>query len=63
MATSRPVSRALVIQGGWPPDERASPRPMPELLDLERGSQRSWLYTVAGSIVIDEWRTTRRRAD
>jgi RNA polymerase sigma-70 factor (ECF subfamily) len=31
----------------------------PQILDPECGSQRSWLYTVARSIVIDERRTTR----
>jgi len=31
----------------------------PQILDPECGSQRSWLYTVARNIVIDEWRTTR----
>ena len=33
----------------------------PQILDPELGSQRSWLYTVARNIVIDEWRTTRPR--
>jgi RNA polymerase sigma-70 factor (ECF subfamily) len=33
----------------------------PQIFDPERRSQRSWLYTVATNIVIDEWRTTRRR--
>ena len=32
----------------------------PQTLDPECGSQRSWLYTVARSIVIDDWRTTRQ---
>ena len=31
----------------------------PQLLDPECGPQRSWLYTVARNIVIDEWRATR----
>ena len=31
----------------------------PQILDPELDSQRSWLYTVARNIVIDEWRTTR----
>jgi RNA polymerase sigma-70 factor, ECF subfamily len=35
----------------------------PQILDRERGSQRSWLYTVARNIVIDEWRLTRRRPE
>ena len=32
----------------------------PQILDPECGSQRSWLYAVARTIVIDEWRTTRQ---
>jgi len=35
----------------------------PEILDPECDSQRSWLYTVARNIVIDEWRTTRRHPE
>jgi RNA polymerase sigma-70 factor, ECF subfamily len=35
----------------------------PQILDPECGSQRSWLYTVARNIVIDEWRTTRRGSE
>jgi RNA polymerase sigma-70 factor, ECF subfamily len=31
----------------------------PQILDPECDAQRSWLYTVARNIVIDEWRTTR----
>ncbi len=31
----------------------------PQILDPECGSQRSWLYTVARNIVIDDWHTTR----
>ncbi len=30
-----------------------------EVLDERRGSVRSWLFTVARNIVIDEWRTKR----
>ena len=30
-----------------------------QILEPARGSERSWLYTVARNIVIDEWRTTR----
>lgn len=33
----------------------------PQILDPRHGSQRSWLYAVARKIVIDEWRTMRRR--
>jgi RNA polymerase sigma-70 factor (ECF subfamily) len=32
----------------------------PQMLDPECGSQRSWLYTVARNIVIDDARTTRQ---
>jgi RNA polymerase sigma-70 factor, ECF subfamily len=35
----------------------------PQLLDRERGSQRSWLYTVVRNIVIDGWRLTPRRPE
>lgn len=35
----------------------------PQILDPERGSPRSWLYTVARNIVVDEWRNTRRRPE
>jgi RNA polymerase sigma-70 factor (ECF subfamily) len=35
----------------------------PQILDPECGSQRSWLYTVARNIVIDERRTTRRDSE
>lgn len=31
----------------------------PEVLDETRGSVRSWLFTVARNIVIDEWRSKR----
>jgi RNA polymerase sigma-70 factor (ECF subfamily) len=33
----------------------------PDVLAQERGSARSWLYTVARRLVIDDWRTARRR--
>lgn len=33
----------------------------PDVLAQERGSARSWLYTVARRLVIDEWRTARSR--
>jgi RNA polymerase sigma-70 factor, ECF subfamily len=33
----------------------------PSVLDQSRGSARGWLYTVARRIVIDEWRSARRR--
>ena len=32
-------------------------------LDESRGSVRSWLFTVARNIVIDEWRTSRVRSE
>jgi RNA polymerase sigma-70 factor (ECF subfamily) len=32
-------------------------------LDQSRGSVRSWLFTVARNIVIDEWRTKRSRSE
>jgi RNA polymerase sigma-70 factor (ECF subfamily) len=35
----------------------------PQVLDQSRGSARGWLFTVARRIVIDEWRTTRHRAE
>lgn len=35
----------------------------PQILDPEYGSQRSWLYTVARNIVIDERRTTSQRPE
>jgi len=35
----------------------------PQVLDQSRGSARSWLYTVARRIVIDEWRSTRSRPE
>ncbi|WP_309650740.1 sigma-70 family RNA polymerase sigma factor [Nocardioides sp.] len=34
-----------------------------DVLDEERGSVRSWLFTVARNIVIDEWRTPRARSE
>lgn len=33
----------------------------PDVLAQTRGSARSWLYTVARRLVIDEWRTARNR--
>jgi RNA polymerase sigma-70 factor (ECF subfamily) len=33
------------------------------LLDESRGSVRSWLFTVARNIAIDEWRTRRTRTE
>jgi RNA polymerase sigma-70 factor (ECF subfamily) len=45
------MSRALVDQGGLPHGGAVSD---PQILDPECGSQRSWLYTVARNIVIDE---------
>ena len=33
------------------------------LLDESRGSVRSWLFTVARNLVIDEWRTKRTRSE
>jgi RNA polymerase sigma-70 factor (ECF subfamily) len=35
----------------------------PHLVDPGRGSQRSWLYSVARNIVINEWRITRGRPE
>jgi RNA polymerase sigma-70 factor (ECF subfamily) len=35
----------------------------PSVLDQSRGSPRSWLYTVARRIVIDEWRSARSRPE
>jgi RNA polymerase sigma-70 factor, ECF subfamily len=35
----------------------------PQILDPERGSQRSWLSTVARNFVVGERRTTRRRPE
>ncbi|TWP36196.1 sigma-70 family RNA polymerase sigma factor [Leekyejoonella antrihumi] len=35
----------------------------PEILEQRRGSVRSWLFTVARRIVIDEWRRRDRRQD
>ena len=35
----------------------------PAVLDQEGGSARSWLFTVARRIVIDEWRSARRRPE
>ena len=35
----------------------------PSVLDQSRGSPRSWLYTVARRIVIDEWRASRARPE
>ena len=35
----------------------------PEVLDQSSGSARSWLFTVAKRIVIDEWRSTRSRRE
>ena len=32
-------------------------------LDESRGSVRAWLFTVARNIVIDEWRTSRAKAE
>ena len=32
-------------------------------LDESRGSVRAWLFTVARNIVIDEWRTSRSKAE
>jgi RNA polymerase sigma-70 factor (ECF subfamily) len=65
------VSRALVDQGGLAHDERATQDVVletllrawrnPQILDPERGPQRSWLHTLARNIVIDEWRATCRR--
>ena len=33
------------------------------LLDESRGSVRSWLFTVARNVAIDEWRTKRSRSE
>ena len=33
------------------------------LLDESRGSVRSWLFTVARNLAIDEWRTKRGRTE
>ena len=33
------------------------------LLDESRGSVRSWLFTVARNLAIDEWRTKRTRSE
>jgi len=33
----------------------------PSVLDASRGSVRSWLFTVARNIVIDEWRSKRHQ--
>lgn len=33
----------------------------PEVLDGTRGSSRSWLFTVARNLVIDEWRSKRHQ--
>ena len=33
------------------------------VLDASRGSVRSWLFTVARNIVIDEWRSKRSRSE
>ena len=35
----------------------------PAVLDQSGGSGRGWLFTVARRIVIDEWRSTRRRPE
>lgn len=35
----------------------------PEVLDQSTGSARSWLFTVAKRIVIDEWRSSRARRE
>jgi RNA polymerase sigma-70 factor (ECF subfamily) len=35
----------------------------PQVLDQSRGSSRSWLFTVAKRIVIDEWRAARSRPE
>jgi RNA polymerase sigma-70 factor (ECF subfamily) len=35
----------------------------PQVLDQSRGSPRSWLFTVAKRIVIDEWRAARSRPE
>ena len=35
----------------------------PAMLDRTGGSGRSWLFTVAKRIVIDEWRSASRRPD
>ena len=35
----------------------------PAVLDQAGGSARSWLFTVARRIVIDEWRSARRRPE
>ena len=34
-----------------------------KVLDQSQGSLRSWLFTVARNIVIDEWRTKRSRSE
>lgn len=35
----------------------------PEVLDGSRGSPRSWLFTVARNLVIDEWRSKRYQSE
>lgn len=35
----------------------------PQVFDERRGSIRSWLFTVARNIVIDEWRSKRHRTE
>lgn len=35
----------------------------PAVLEQTRASVRPWLFTVAKHIVIDEWRSTRRRSE
>ena len=35
----------------------------PSVLDQSTGSARGWLFTVARRIVIDDWRTSRARAE
>jgi RNA polymerase sigma-70 factor, ECF subfamily len=35
----------------------------PHVLDQSQGSSRSWLFTVAKRIVIDEWRASRSRPE
>ncbi len=34
-----------------------------DAMDSSRGSVRSWLYTVARNLAIDEWRTPRHRSE